>query len=81
MDNYRVTVGIEPTNDYGKAKQDVMRQKAASSTATKACRGNFWHGKCCRPTNDLQSSYVMAVLAVLTCRNYEHLRTSGITCY
>lgn len=24
MDNYRMTVGIEPTNDYEKAKQDVM---------------------------------------------------------
>ena len=25
MDNYRVTVGIEPTNDYDKAKQDIMQ--------------------------------------------------------
>ena len=25
MDNYRVTVGVEPTNDYEKAKQDVMQ--------------------------------------------------------
>lgn len=25
MDNYRMTVGIEPTNDYDKAKQDVMQ--------------------------------------------------------
>lgn len=25
MDNYRVTVGVEPTNDYDKAKQDVMQ--------------------------------------------------------
>lgn len=24
MDNYRVTVGVEPTNDYDKAKQDLM---------------------------------------------------------
>ena len=25
MENYRVTVGIEPTNDYDKAKQDIMQ--------------------------------------------------------
>lgn len=25
MDNYRVTVGIEPTNDYDKAKQDIIQ--------------------------------------------------------
>ena len=25
MDNYRVTLGIEPTNDYDKAKQDIMQ--------------------------------------------------------
>ena len=25
MDNYRVTVGVEPKNDYDKAKQDVMQ--------------------------------------------------------
>ena len=25
MDHYRVTVGVEPTNDYNKAKQDVMQ--------------------------------------------------------
>lgn len=25
MDNYRVTVGVEPTNDYDKAKQGVMQ--------------------------------------------------------
>lgn len=25
MDNYRVTVGVEPANDYDKAKQDVMK--------------------------------------------------------
>lgn len=24
MDNYRMAVGIEPTNDYVKAKQDVI---------------------------------------------------------
>ena len=29
MDNYRVTVGVEPTNDYDKAKQDVMRAMAS----------------------------------------------------
>lgn len=25
MDNYKVSVGIEPTNDYDKAKQDVLQ--------------------------------------------------------
>lgn len=25
MDNYQVTVGVEPTNDYDKAKQDVVK--------------------------------------------------------
>ena len=25
MDHYRVTIGVEPTNDYDKAKQDVMQ--------------------------------------------------------
>ena len=25
MDNYRITVGIEPINDYDKAKQDLMQ--------------------------------------------------------
>ena len=25
MDNYQVTVGVEPTNDYDKAKQDVIK--------------------------------------------------------
>ena len=25
MDNYRVTVEIEPTNDYDKAKQDIIQ--------------------------------------------------------
>ena len=25
MDNYKVTVGIEPTNDYEKAKQDFLK--------------------------------------------------------
>lgn len=25
MDNYRMAVGIEPINDYDKAKQDVMQ--------------------------------------------------------
>ena len=25
MDSYRVTVGVEPTNDYDKAKQDVIQ--------------------------------------------------------
>lgn len=25
MDSYRVIVGMEPTNDYDKAKQDVMQ--------------------------------------------------------
>ena len=29
MDNYRVTVGIEPANDYDKAKQDVMQAMAS----------------------------------------------------
>lgn len=29
MDNYRVTVGVEPTNDYDKAKQDVMQAMAS----------------------------------------------------
>lgn len=29
MDNYRVTVGIEPTNDYDKAKQDIMQALAS----------------------------------------------------
>ncbi len=31
MDNYRVTVGVEPTNDYDKAKQDVMQAWASIS--------------------------------------------------
>jgi len=25
MDNYRVTVGVEPTNDYDKARRDVLQ--------------------------------------------------------
>ena len=25
MDHYRVIIGVEPTNDYDKAKQDVMQ--------------------------------------------------------
>ena len=25
MDNYRLTFGVEPTNDYDKAKQDVIQ--------------------------------------------------------
>ena len=25
MDHYRVTIGVKPTNDYDKAKQDVMQ--------------------------------------------------------
>lgn len=25
MDNYQMTVGIEPTNDYEKAKQEIMQ--------------------------------------------------------
>ena len=25
MDSYRVTVGVEPTNDYDKAKQEVIQ--------------------------------------------------------
>jgi len=25
MDDYRVTVGIEPTNDYNKVKQDILQ--------------------------------------------------------
>lgn len=25
MDNYQVTVGVEPTNDYDKTKQDVVK--------------------------------------------------------
>lgn len=25
MNNYRLTVGIEPTNDYDKAKQDIIQ--------------------------------------------------------
>lgn len=25
MDNYQVTVGVEPTNDYDKAKQDLVK--------------------------------------------------------
>ena len=25
MDNYQVTVGVEPTNDYDKAKQDLEK--------------------------------------------------------
>lgn len=25
MDNYQITVGVEPTNDYDKAKQDVIK--------------------------------------------------------
>ena len=25
MDNYQVTVGVEPTNDYDKAKQDLVQ--------------------------------------------------------
>lgn len=25
MDNYQVTVGVEPINDYDKAKQDVVK--------------------------------------------------------
>lgn len=25
MDDYRITVGIRPTNDYDKAKQDVLQ--------------------------------------------------------
>ena len=25
MDNYQVTVGVEPTNDYDKAKQDILK--------------------------------------------------------
>lgn len=29
MDNYRVTVGVDPTNDYDKAKQDVMQAMAS----------------------------------------------------
>lgn len=29
MDNYRVTVGVEPTNDYDKAKQDLMQALAS----------------------------------------------------
>lgn len=29
MDNYRVTVGVEPTNDYDKAKQDVIQAMAS----------------------------------------------------
>lgn len=29
MDNYRVTVGVEPTNDYDKAMQDVMQAMAS----------------------------------------------------
>ena len=29
MDNYRVTVGVEPTNNYDKAKQDVMQAMAS----------------------------------------------------
>lgn len=31
MDNYRVTVGVEPANDYDKAKQDVMQAWASIS--------------------------------------------------
>lgn len=31
MNNYRVTVGVEPTNDYDKAKQDVMQAWASIS--------------------------------------------------
>ena len=29
MDNYRLTVGIEPSNDYDKAKQDVIQAMAS----------------------------------------------------
>mgnify|MGYP007105551876 CR=1 FL=1 len=29
MDNYRVTVGVEPTNDYDKAMQDVIQAMAS----------------------------------------------------
>lgn len=25
MDNYQITVGVEPTNDYDKARQDVIK--------------------------------------------------------
>ncbi len=25
MDDYRVTVGVEPTNDYDKARQDLLQ--------------------------------------------------------
>lgn len=29
MDNYQVTFGVEPTNDYDKARQDVMQAMAS----------------------------------------------------
>lgn len=29
MDNYQVTVGVEPTNNYDKARQDVMQAMAS----------------------------------------------------
>lgn len=29
MDNYQIEVGLEPTNDYDKAKQDVMKAMAS----------------------------------------------------
>ena len=29
MDNYRVTVGVEPTNDYDKARQNVIQAMAS----------------------------------------------------
>ena len=31
MENYQLTVGVEPTNDYNKAKQDVMQALASIS--------------------------------------------------
>ncbi len=34
MDNYKITVGIEPTNKYEKAKQDILVAKISFDALT-----------------------------------------------
>ena len=51
MEEYKLTLGMEPTDDYKKAKQDLIQamrsiQKIIPSTAANVGRGVIWSSKC-----------------------------------